>query len=151
MHYQYSQDTPKARACAKYLGGRRGTSMPTSHAVGPICCCRPTSSRTTPSDRHPQYDQDAFPTGVPQISAVIRGARVLDPAPVRRHGRRTGADRADWSLYAYGGGADSDELVESAFIAGQLRRLHQLRDRLRHRGGRCHNAASFARWTRTPA
>jgi len=24
-----------------------------------------------------QYDQDAFPTGVPQISAVIRGAKVL--------------------------------------------------------------------------
>jgi hypothetical protein len=64
------------------------------------------------------YDQDAFPTGVPQISAVLRAAKVLDtrtglvawtqnPAMIAR----------DWALYQYGGGAVSGDLIEPMFTA----------------------------------
>lgn len=64
------------------------------------------------------YDQDAFPTGVPSFSAVMRGARVFDP--------RTGATAwtqnpallaRDWSLYSNGGGCSSGELNEPSFVA----------------------------------
>jgi hypothetical protein len=65
-----------------------------------------------------EYDQDAFPSGVPQISAVIRGAKVTD--------RRTGVTAwsqnpaviaDDWARYSQGGGAQDSELVASSFIA----------------------------------
>lgn len=65
-----------------------------------------------------EYDQDAFPSGVPQISAIIRGAKVLD--------RRTGVTAwsnnpaviaDDWARYAQGGGALESELVTASFIA----------------------------------
>lgn len=65
-----------------------------------------------------QYSQDAFPSGVPQMSAVMRGAKVYDP----RSGLTVWTENPalvarDWSLYAYGGGCVSDELNEPAFVA----------------------------------
>ena len=119
VHYQYSQDTPKARV-RKYLGGpAQDLYADLSATVG--------TDLLLPTDKFAndaslivtlQYDQDAFPTGVPQISAVIRGAKVLDPRTGTTAWTENPALIArDWSLYAYGGGADSDELVESAFIA----------------------------------
>lgn len=65
-----------------------------------------------------EYDQDVYPQGVPQITMVMRGAKITD--------RRTGitawtqnpsviAD--DWARYAAGGGADDDEIDAPMFIA----------------------------------
>jgi hypothetical protein len=64
------------------------------------------------------YDQDAFPTGVPNISAVMRGAKILDtrtgitawtenPAMIAR----------DWALYPYGGACQASDINEASFIA----------------------------------
>lgn len=119
VNYQYSQDTPKARV-RKYLGGPAqdlyadlsatvGTSqlLSTDKFAGDACLIVTL-----------QYDQDAFPSGVPQISAVIRGAQVYDP----RTGSTAWSENPaliarDWALYTYGGGAVSGELVDAAFIA----------------------------------
>lgn len=119
VNYQYSQDTPKARV-RKYLGGAaQNLYTDLSATVG--------TAQLLSTDRFAgdasllvtlEYDQDAFPTGVPQISAVIRGAKVYDP----RSGAVAWSENPaliarDWALYAYGGGADSSELIDSAFIA----------------------------------
>lgn len=65
-----------------------------------------------------QYDQDAFPSGVPSISAVMRGARVYDPRTATTAWTQNPALIArDWSLYAYGGGCSSAELNEPSFTA----------------------------------
>jgi hypothetical protein len=64
------------------------------------------------------FDQDIYPSGVPGVSCVFRGAKVYDP--------RTGLTRwtenpaliaRDWALYAYGGRAQSSELDDPSFIA----------------------------------
>lgn len=65
-----------------------------------------------------EYSQDAFPTGVPQISAVMRGALVNDP----RSGTTAWTENPaliarDWLLYAHGGALQSADLVEAAFTA----------------------------------
>lgn len=119
VNYQYSQSTPKARV-RKYLGGpSQDLYADLSAVVG--------TAQLLPTDKFAgdaslivtlQYDQDAFPTGVPQISAVMRGAKVYDP--------RTGSTAwtenpaliaRDWALYEYGGGAGEDELIVQAFVA----------------------------------
>lgn len=119
VSYQYSQDVPKARV-RKYLGGPSqdlyadladvvGTDLllSTDKFAGDACLIVTL-----------QYDQDVFPTGVPQISAVIRGAKVLDPRTgVTAWTENPALIARDWALYAYGGGASADELVDTAFIA----------------------------------
>jgi hypothetical protein len=65
-----------------------------------------------------QYDQDAFPTGVPNISAVMRGARVFDPRTSTTAWTENPALIArDWSLHPQGGGCVAAEINEPAFIA----------------------------------
>ncbi len=65
-----------------------------------------------------QFDQDAFPGGVPSISAVMRGARVFDPRTSTTAWTENPALIArDWSLYAYGGGCVTAEINEPAFAA----------------------------------
>jgi len=65
-----------------------------------------------------QYDQDAYPTGVPSFSAVLRGARVFDPRTGTTAWTENPALIArDWSLYAYGGGCVTGELNEPSFTA----------------------------------
>jgi hypothetical protein len=65
-----------------------------------------------------QFDQDAFPGGVPSISAVMRGARVFDPRTSTTAWTENPALIArDWALYAYGGGCVTAELNEPAFAA----------------------------------
>ena len=65
-----------------------------------------------------QYDQDAFPSGVPSISAVMRGARVFDPRTSTTAWTENPALIArDWSLYAQGGGCVASEINEPAFAA----------------------------------
>jgi hypothetical protein len=65
-----------------------------------------------------QYDQDAFPTGVPNISAVMRGARVFDPRTSTTAWTENPALIArDWSLHPHGGGCVAAEINEPAFTA----------------------------------
>ena len=64
------------------------------------------------------YDQDAFPTGVPQVSAVLRGAKVLDTrTSVVAWTENPSLISRDWALYQYGGGAVSGDLIEPMFTA----------------------------------
>ena len=64
------------------------------------------------------FDQDAFPSGVPSITAIVRGARVYDPRTASTAWTENPALIArDWSLYANGGGCITDELNEPAFAA----------------------------------
>jgi hypothetical protein len=117
VNYQYTQNTPKARV-RKYLGGAsQNLYTDLSATVG--------TSQLLSTDNFAgdaslivtlEYDQDAFPTGVPQVSAVIRGAKVYDP----RNGTTAWSENTaliarDWALYSYGGGASSDELIEASF------------------------------------
>ena len=65
-----------------------------------------------------EYQTDAFPTGVPSITAAFRGAKVFDP----RSGATVWTENPaliarDWALYSRGGGCDTSHLVESAFSA----------------------------------
>lgn len=64
------------------------------------------------------YDQDAFPLGIPSITAVMRGAKILDtrtgitawtenPAMIAR----------DWALYKYGGDCTTEDINEESFQA----------------------------------
>lgn len=64
------------------------------------------------------YDQDAFPTGVPNITATVRGAKCYDPrSGVTAWTENPSIIARDWALYQYGGGAASTEIVEAAFLA----------------------------------
>lgn len=65
------------------------------------------------------YDQDAFPSGLPQVSALVNGAYVGDP---RMESGLTWTKNLaliarDWALYAYGGRALSSEVDEASFVA----------------------------------
>lgn len=65
-----------------------------------------------------EYDQDAYPTGVPQISAVVRGAKVLDPRTgITAWTENPALIARDWALYAHGGGAEAGDLKAASFIA----------------------------------
>lgn len=119
VSYQYSLATPKARV-RKYLGGAaQNLYTDLSATVG--------TSQLLSTDNFAgdaslivtlEYDQDAFPTGVPQISAVVKGAKVYDPRTSTTAWSENPALIArDWALYAYGGGAASSEINETAFTA----------------------------------
>jgi hypothetical protein len=64
------------------------------------------------------YSQDAFPSGPPQITAVVRGAKVHDP----RSGLTAWTENPaliarDWALHPNGGACLPAEINELAFIA----------------------------------
>lgn len=65
------------------------------------------------------YDQDAYPNGVPNpITAVFRGAKVLDPRTgVTAWSENPALIARDWALYANGGGCSTADLVGEDFIA----------------------------------
>ncbi|MFN8995962.1 MAG: phage tail protein, partial [Pseudomonadota bacterium] len=64
------------------------------------------------------YDQDVFPMGPPNVSAVVRGAKLFDPRTSTTAWTENPALIArDWSLYAYGGGATTNDLDDASFIA----------------------------------
>lgn len=119
VSYQYSLATPKARV-RKYLGGASqnlytdlAATVGTSQLLSTDNFAGDASLIVTL-----EYDQDAFPTGLPQISAVVKGAKILDP----RTGTTAWSENPaliarDWALYAYGGGAASTEINDAAFIA----------------------------------
>lgn len=66
-----------------------------------------------------EYNQDVFPSGVPNITALIRGAKdVYDP----RTSTTGWTDNPalcirDWALYQYGGGCSTDEINDASIIA----------------------------------
>jgi hypothetical protein len=58
-----------------------------------------------------EYSQDAFPSGLPSISAVVRGVKCFDPRTSTTAWTRNPALHArDWALYAYGGGCTAAQL-----------------------------------------
>jgi hypothetical protein len=64
------------------------------------------------------YDQDAFPMGPPNVSAVVRGAKLLDPrTSITAWTENPALIARDWALYANGGGAAVAELDAASFIA----------------------------------
>ena len=64
------------------------------------------------------YSIEAFPQGVPNFSATMRGARVFDPRTSTTAWTRNPALIArDWSTYQYGGGALASEIDDTILIA----------------------------------
>lgn len=64
------------------------------------------------------YDQDAYPTGVPTVSAVIRGARIFDPRDGQTRWTENPALIArDWALSPNGGSAQLADLDDASIIA----------------------------------
>ena len=65
-----------------------------------------------------EYDQDAYPTGLEEVSAVVRGAKVLDPRTGLTAWTENPALIArDWALYAHGGAAELGDLKLASFTA----------------------------------
>lgn len=63
-----------------------------------------------------EYDENAFTAGVPNISAVVRGAKVLDPRTgVTAWSENPSLCARDWALYSNGGGCASDEVDAASF------------------------------------
>lgn len=55
-----------------------------------------------------EYSQDAFPTGVPNVTAVVRGEKVYDTRDgVTRWTQNPALIARDWARYAYGGNTTS--------------------------------------------
>jgi len=64
-----------------------------------------------------EYTQDAFPAGVPQITAVVRGAKCLDPRDDSVAWTENPALIAlDWAMYEFGGNLSADEIDIQSFI-----------------------------------
>ncbi|MGL4574628.1 MAG: phage tail protein [Burkholderiaceae bacterium] len=64
------------------------------------------------------YSQDIFPSGLPRISAVVRGARVTDPRNnVTAWSENPALIAWDWARYPYGGARPTPQLVQSDFVA----------------------------------
>ncbi len=64
-----------------------------------------------------EYSQDAFPTGVIPITAVVRGAKLLDPRTgITAWTENPALCARDWALYSQGGGASTDEIVLASFV-----------------------------------
>lgn len=65
-----------------------------------------------------EYDRDAYPSGVPNISAVMRGAKVYDP----RTGTTAWSENPalcarDWAYYAFGGNFPAGTVRDADVIA----------------------------------
>lgn len=121
VYYQYfDESAPKARV-RTYLGASSqnlysdllatigsGSDLITSDKFAGIACLLVTL----------EFSQDAFPTGIPQISAVVRGALVNDPRTSTTAWTENPALIArDWLLYSNGGGLQEADLVDEAFEA----------------------------------
>lgn len=116
--YQYTLSESKARV-RKYLGTAGQDLYPV---------LQPLVGSVVQSDDHFdgiaclvctfQYDQEAFASGVPNVSAVVRGARIYDSrGPTTAWSENPALIARDWALHAYGGGCVTAELDESSFTA----------------------------------
>lgn len=65
-----------------------------------------------------RYDQDAFPAGVPSLTAVVRGKKILDTRTgITAWSENPAMIARDWALYKYGGDCTTADLNEASFIA----------------------------------
>lgn len=65
-----------------------------------------------------EYSVDSWPTGVPTISARMRGAKVLDPRTgVTAWSENPALIALDWAKYEYGGNVPSGAIDEASFAA----------------------------------
>jgi hypothetical protein len=122
LSYQYSEAVPKARVW-KYLGTDAqdiGSDLLASRF--------PTLINTGANDdrfagmcalvAELEFDQDAFPLGLPNITALVKGAKIYDPRTgLTAWSQNPALIARDWSLYEYGGGCSTDEVSEAAIIA----------------------------------
>lgn len=118
---EWQQNTPYSRATVKKYTGAPGQDLSpelmsrfpslvtSAHKFSGIACLLVDL----------EYDENAFTGGIPQITALIKGAKdIYDP----RSGLTGWTDNPalcsrDWALYEYGGGCDADELDDASFIA----------------------------------
>jgi hypothetical protein len=64
------------------------------------------------------YDQDVYPSGVPNISAVMRGAKILDTRTgITAFSENPAMIARAWALNPYGGGCATSDINEEAFQA----------------------------------
>ncbi len=118
VHYQFNVLVSRARvrkypgAPAQDLSGVLGAMFPAlvtpAHRFAGIPCVLVDL----------EYDQDAFPGGVPVVTAQVAGKRVFDP----RNGSFAFSENPaliarDWALSELGGGATPDEIDEGAVVA----------------------------------
>lgn len=65
-----------------------------------------------------EYDTDAYPAGVPSISAVFRGAKIYDPRTgLTAWSENPALIARDWALYARGGACVAADLAAASFTA----------------------------------
>lgn len=128
-YYQYTIAQPKARIW-KYLGTPTqniGTDLLASRFPTLINTGTDPTTGLPNSDRFAgitalvvelEYDQDAFPSGIPSISAVVRGQKVTDPRTGSTAWTKNPALIARaWSLASYGGACLTSEIVDAKIIA----------------------------------
>lgn len=117
IHYQHSNATSYARV-RKYLGG----SSQDLHSL-----LSGDFPEVTIDDRFAgdaclivdlRYSQDAFPSGVPSITAVVDGAKIYDPrTATTAYSANPALHARDWCLYKYGGRLTTAEIDDASFIA----------------------------------
>lgn len=118
VNWQTSALEPKARV-RKYTGG---ASQDLSSVLAPLFPSLITSAHKFAGIAclivDLEYDPDAWPSGVPSISAVVRGARVLDPRTSTTAWTQNPALIArDWALHANGGACVAADLAAASFTA----------------------------------
>jgi Fibronectin type III domain len=118
VQYQYETLTPKARV-RSYLGAPGqdlsadlialgAPDVGTEHKFQGIACLLVTLT----------FDQEAFAQGIPNFSAVIRGAKILDTRTgLTAWSRNPAMIARDWACYPQGGGCSGSEIVSSMLIA----------------------------------
>ena len=116
--YQYGTATPKARVRG-YLGTPTQDLSADLIALGipgvdstfkftGIACMLVTLT----------FDADAFASGVPSMTAVVRGAKCFDPRDLQmKYTRNPALIAMDWATYVHGGGAAREEVVQDMIIA----------------------------------
>lgn len=105
VSYQYDVDDKSFARVRKYLGAASQDLSADLVADFPALCTSADKFRGIALLRVDlEYSQDAFPTGVPQISAVVRGARVYDPRNATTSWTQNPALIArDWAMLPNGG------------------------------------------------
>jgi hypothetical protein len=130
VFFQYVADVPKARVW-KYLGTSSqdiGSDLLASRFPALINTGTDPNTGLPNDDRFAgicalvvelEFDQDAFPTGLPNITALVRGARVFDPRDdSTAWSQNPSLIARDWSRYSRGGACTAaevpDAMVEAA-------------------------------------
>jgi hypothetical protein len=125
VSYQYLDDRPKARVW-KYLGTAAqdiGSDLLASRFPTLINTGTDPNTGLPNDDRFAgitalvvelEYDQEAFPTGLPNVTALVRGARVLDPrTDATAWSRNPSLIARDWSRYSRGGACSAEEVPDA--------------------------------------